>query len=43
MLANKIEQLIMQNEKNEVSFISDRFTQHNKFFVVSFFKMENHI
>jgi hypothetical protein len=30
----------MQSEKNEVSFINQRFTQHNKTFVMSFFKMK---
>jgi hypothetical protein len=41
LYVNKIEQLKVQNEKNEVSFISRRFTQHKKTFVVSFFKIEN--
>jgi hypothetical protein len=41
LFVNKIEQLKVQSEKNEVLFISHRFTQHKKTFVVSFFKIEN--
>jgi hypothetical protein len=41
VFVNKIEQLKVQSEKNEVSFISRRFTQQKKTFVVSFKKIEN--
>ncbi len=41
LFVNKIEQLKVQSEKNEVSFTSRRFTQHKKTFVVSFKKIEN--
>jgi hypothetical protein len=41
LFVNKIEQLKVQNEENEISFINHRFTQHKKTFVVSFFKIEN--
>jgi len=37
LFANKIEQLKMKSEKNEVSFIDHIFTQHNKTFDLSFF------
>jgi hypothetical protein len=38
IVCKKIKQLKMQSEKNEVSFINQRFTQYNKTFIVSFFK-----
>ncbi len=41
LFVNKIEQLKVQSEKNEDSFISHRLTKHKKTFVVSFFKIEN--